>query len=292
MPGFPWLTAWAADTPPPVLEFAYVPAASWGSAGGIRGHLEFRDSGLAEATDGLIGCQYVRYVGSGDTEQEDHGWHVHDLDWQFSILLAGSMLRATDEFGTLAVSAGDATCYPGFCWHREWAFSPDWQMLALRVPAVTKTTTGRETPLPNRAATLDPARAPTYSLDRPEAYEPGVGDEEGFEVRDLGAAGPSEGRIAMRIVRSTHDGAGNGPHRHSGSTWFAVLHGTARLEVDGEPAMELARLDAVSLGPGLRHSLTAASRDFRILEMTIPAGYETTRLDRQEAVLAARKESS
>ncbi|HEX4518321.1 MAG TPA: cupin domain-containing protein [Gaiellaceae bacterium] len=271
----PWLTGWTLDDPPK-LGYSYLPRDEWPDTGGIRTHLTFRDSRLTEATDGLIGAQYVGYCGDG-SEDEDHGWHFHDLDWQCFLLLAGTMTQETEEFGPTHLSAGDTAYYPGIYWHREYDFSPDWEMVALRVPAKTKTTTGRDQPLPERAAGMDPNRRAVYSFERPGAYVAGTGPEQQFAYRDLGSAIPSEGRLAMRIVKAAAPGASSPRHHHSSSSWFVVMSGSALIRVGEEPEVELGYRDAMSIGPGpgMAHTIRSASEDFKIFELTIPAEYET-----------------
>jgi quercetin dioxygenase-like cupin family protein len=283
---FSWLTGWEVDDPGPTFGYSHRPWEQWPDTGGIRTHLVFRDSGLAEMTNGLLGAQYVRYVGDG-SEDEDHGWHVHDLDWQAFTLLAGSMRQGTEQEGTTVMQAGDVACYPGLLWHREWDFSPDWEMIALRVPSKTKTISGRDSALPDRVSTMDPERRPVYTFERPESYRAGAGHEAAFEVRDLGTAAPTQGRIGMRMVRAATDGAETGWHDDEASTWFVVISGSAKLEVADEESVDLGRLAAVTIGPKMAHNISSASADFKIMELTIPAVYKTNRRDGTPAAAAA-----
>jgi quercetin dioxygenase-like cupin family protein len=151
-------------------------------------------------------------------------------------------------------------------------------MIALRVPAKTKTFTGREAVLPDRVATMDPARGPIYSFERPEEYAPGAGHEAAFEVRDFGASAPTQGRIGMRMLKAAAPGGATGWHYDASSSWFVVLSGSARLEVAGRPAVTLGKFDAVTIGPGpeMAHDLSAMSDDFKLMELRIPAVYETS----------------
>jgi quercetin dioxygenase-like cupin family protein len=270
-PSDSWSTGWTAADPPSIGHSA-VQGGAWYVAGGIREHLAFADSGLAAATGGLLGAQYVRFTGSG---AGDSGWHCHDLDWQFWYVLRGSMVQENAELGTTVLSAGDSGYYPGFLWHREYGFSDDCELIALRVPAVTRTFTGRGTPLPERAGRLDPRRRPVFSLDLPEAYVPVDGGP--FEARDLGTVEPTAGRIRMRIVRARGPGRGATRHVHTAAKWFVVLGGAATIAIDSAPPRELGYLDAISIGAGVPHALGPFTAGFSVLELAIPALHETVR---------------
>jgi quercetin dioxygenase-like cupin family protein len=264
---YPWLTGWT-PAEPVTLEYSYVPRADWARAEGIRSHLEFFDSGLAAATGGVVGAQYVRFVGH---DEGDHGWHFHDLDWQLFYLLQGTMKQGTEQLGVQEMQAGDAGYYPGFLWHREWDFSDDWEMIALRVPAKTTTYTGRETPLPERAATVDPERGPEYFFSRQAPWLPAHGGQ--FEHAELPSAEASEGRVGMRIVRAARARAEADWHSSDVSKWFVVLSGSAQVEVRGREPLELGFLDALSFGPGEEFSrrVHSCSADYQVLELQIPA---------------------
>lgn len=265
---FPWLTGWQ-DEAPIELGYTYVPRDQWTTADGIRTHLEFFDSRLTETTGGLIGAQYVRFVGHDDG---DHGWHVHDLDWQCFYVLQGTMQHQTEQEGQVTLGAGDSGYYPGFLWHREWGFSDDCEMIALRVPARTTTYTGRETELPEREATVDPGRGPVYAYER-DPWTP-AGD---FEFRDTGSTGGTEGRLGMRVVRAAREGAAHDWHYSTAAKWLVVVGGSAVVEVRGRDPLEVGFLDAFSLpaGPAGTRRVHSASGDYRVLELSIPAAAET-----------------
>src|SRR3954469_25869716 len=108
MAGAEWMGGWLREAPP-VLPTSVLPRAAWLKAPGIRSWLEYHDCGLAAMTGGLIGAQHVRFVG-GTGDNGD--WHFHDLDWQFSFMLAGTQKQVTDDLGEQTLVAGDASCLP------------------------------------------------------------------------------------------------------------------------------------------------------------------------------------
>ena len=251
------------------LAYGYCPREQWPLAQGVRDHLEFRDSGLATATAGTIGAQYVRFVGRA---RDEHGWHVHDLEWQFFYVLRGRMVHETEEAGRRTLVAGDSGCYPGFLWHWEGRFSSDCEMLALRVPAKTTTSSDRREPPPERRL-VDPTFGPLYASADPGDWIAAPHPAEGFERCDLGSARASEDRIGVGLLRATGAGASSAWHSRDASTWTVGLAGSALVEVADRDPVELGVLDALSLGPGpqMAYRLLSWNEDFAALELSIPA---------------------
>jgi quercetin dioxygenase-like cupin family protein len=264
---YPWRSGWTAQDPLR-LHDGYVPArpGCWGR--GFREYLEYRDLGLAAASGGGIGADHIRVIGEGELAND---WHSHDIDFQFVFVLGGTMTMQNEHGGRHVLRAGDAYYQPGCYRHREYDFSGDYEVIQIHVPMGGGTGTtvyGRDAPLPERAATLDPARRGVFT----PAAAPGDAGER-FRVTDLGTAGPTEGRIAMRRVQALAAGTTDGRHEDAASRFVVVLRGSARLEADGDEPLELAPLDAVSLGPrpGSGRGLGAWSSDLAFLELSLPA---------------------
>jgi hypothetical protein len=240
------------------LQTVYTPRTAWARTGGIRAHLRFWDSGLAAATGGRLGAQYVASIQT--PADDDHGWHFHDVEWQAFYLLSGRMRHETEAYGELTLRAGDAGVYPGFLRHREWDFAPGSEMLALRSPAVTVTTTGYEAPLPAGVR----ERAPVYSS---AGFVPAGA---GFEARALGSLAAPPSRVGLRVIRAFAPGSAT-PWDPAASTWLCGLSGRAEVVV-GRTTCSLGRLDALALAPGERTELVACSAGFEALELSLGPG--------------------
>jgi quercetin dioxygenase-like cupin family protein len=271
----PWVTGWTATDP---LSIGYTQVRSdegrWES--GLRSHLQYRDLGLAAVTGGKLSAQHIRAVGKAGEMR--NGWHCHDLDFQFFYVLRGWLKLQTQDGEHLTLGPGDSGYHPPFYWHDEYDFSEDYEVVELTGPAHVETITGRETPLPDRAATLDPAREPFYSFDVPENYEMGAGPRKFFRYRDLGTRGPTDGRIHLHVVRATgQPGEGTGWHYHSMAQWFMVLEGTSDIRIEEMPRQTLGPGDTMCIGsgPDMRHNVAPFSGDYAVLEMCVPAEYET-----------------
>jgi mannose-6-phosphate isomerase-like protein (cupin superfamily) len=164
---------------------------------GLRPYLSYRDLGLAAATDGKLGALRVR-----SKEEVASDWHCHDLDFQFFYVLRGSISLETETGQKVTLGPGDTGYQPGLLRHRE-TISVGYECVEITGPAEGDTITGKDAPLPARAAHLDPDRDSHFSRDSGEPY------------RDLGLRDRTAGRLhiyvthgaaASRLVLSTPDG--------------------------------------------------------------------------------------
>jgi quercetin dioxygenase-like cupin family protein len=224
-------------------------------------------------TEGRMGVQHIRVTGDDEIRSD---WHVHDLDFQFFYVLEGT-ISLENRFGeTVRLGPGDTGYHPGLYWHRE-TVSAGYECIEITGPARGATVTGLDSELPARAAGLDPERRGVYTYERPESYTLGAGPRKFFRYRDLGTAGPSEGRMHIHIVRATEPGAGTGWHYHSMAQWFLILGGSSVIRVEERPQYVLSEMDSMCIGSGpqMRHNVAPFTGDYAVLEMCVPAEYET-----------------
>ncbi len=100
---------------------------------GPRADAEFRDLGLAAATDGRIGARHIRAVGPFDQET---GWHWHDMSGHFVFVLRGWItFRYAGRQGEVVVAQGDCLSQPGGVPHNVIARSDDLELIEINMPA-------------------------------------------------------------------------------------------------------------------------------------------------------------
>lgn len=98
---------------------------------GRRSFFEYRDTGLAAATDGAYRAQIMRATDI----MEKTGWHYHVCDLQFVYVLRGwvdlefpgGRVERVGEGGVLAIPSGMV--------HNEIAVSPDFEALEVVAPS-------------------------------------------------------------------------------------------------------------------------------------------------------------
>lgn len=267
-----WRTGWDAENPLNIqYNLVLHDEGAWES--GPRAHLEHRDLGLGEATDGKMGARHIRF--NGDTGSTGE-WHFHDLDFQWFFVLKGTVKMRTEDGQDLTLEAGASAYQPPYWRHYEYSFSDDFEALEVTAPADFETIVGDEAPKPERAEEFAHLSA-VYTDERPENYVRAEGPRPYFEYRDLGTRAPTDDRIHLHIVRSATEPmeGGTGDHHHSMSQWFMPISGWADIDVEGQESRRMEIGDFMCIQEGMTHNVTSYSRDYACLEMCVPAEYDT-----------------
>lgn len=107
------------------------------------------------------------------------------------------------------------------------------------------------------------------------------GLREEFVYRDLGVADATNGDIHAHLVRAKHlKGGHNGLHRHVVGFQFAlILQGWVSFRYEGQGELRYEKGDAVTIPGNTLHELLEYSEDLELLEITMPAVYETVKAD-------------
>ena len=98
------------------------------------------------------------------------------------------------------------------------------------------------------------------------------------EYRDLGIAAATDGRVHAQIIRTTKPcpKGGSGLHYHDLEFQMVfVLKGNSRVWFEGHGEVEFNEGDCWIQPPGIRHNVMYYSEDYELLEITLPAEYET-----------------
>ena len=99
---------------------------------GLRAHSEYRDLGIAKATNGRIGATHIRAIGPFVTT----GWHWHDLQAHFIFVLKGWIrFRFAGMDKDIELTAGASLSQPAGVPHNVLARSDDWEVVEITMPA-------------------------------------------------------------------------------------------------------------------------------------------------------------
>ena len=104
-----------------------------------------------------------------------------------------------------------------------------------------------------------------------------VGLRPHFDYRDLGIDAATEGKVLAQVIRARQpcDGPGD-EHTHSLDFQMVyVLKGWMRTEFEGVGERTLQAGDCMYQEPGIRHRVLDYADDLEVLEITIPADFET-----------------
>lgn len=116
----------------------------------------------------------------------------------------------------------------------------------------------------------------TITHDSESAYVVGQGPRKFFKYRDLGTSEATARRIHIHVVAVADEApGGTGWHRHSMGQIFYVLSGGAQLSLERKPWVNVKAGDAMSICAGLGHDVPVFTKDYAVLEMCVPADYDT-----------------
>lgn len=102
-----------------------------------------------------------------------------------------------------------------------------------------------------------------------------------FEYRDLGIRAATEGRVGVHVIRA-RPGSESTPEWHSHVVDFQmiyILKGWFTFEYEGYGEVTLHPGACVHQPPGIRHREIAHSGDAELIEITLPAAFETQTRD-------------
>ncbi len=114
----------------------------------------------------------------------------------------------------------------------------------------------------------------------PESFKPD-GLRPFFEYRPLGLEKLTDGRVGALVARAKPRQHPDAPrHTHSLDFQFIyVLKGWAIFDYEGYGEHKLVAGSTVYQPPGIKHKEIAHSDDFEVLEITMPAEFETRRAE-------------
>ncbi len=100
---------------------------------GHRKWFDYRDFGIAAATQGLCQAHVVR--ANSPSKKGGLGWHKHVLDLQFVYVLKGWQTMEIEGHGVITMKEGSAWIQPPSIMHNVLEYSDDFEALELLCPA-------------------------------------------------------------------------------------------------------------------------------------------------------------
>jgi hypothetical protein len=101
---------------------------------GLRSFLEYRDLGIADATDSRFGGNIARALHA--KKPTDHATlHYHTLGFHLTLVLRGWMRTYYDGLGEVILNAGDCVTYTGEVTQSHTEHSEDFEVLQITMPA-------------------------------------------------------------------------------------------------------------------------------------------------------------
>lgn len=100
---------------------------------GLRDYAQYRDLGIAEATNGLVRAHVIRF--SEPCSEKVRKLHYHDVQFQMVYVLKGWMKSQFEGQGAQVMHAGSSWIQPPGIKHMVLDYSDDCEVLEVILPA-------------------------------------------------------------------------------------------------------------------------------------------------------------
>ena len=108
-------------------------------ADGLRAYAQYRDLGIAEASQGLARAHVIRLIGPCDPAEVSK-LHFHDVDFQMVYVLKGWVKTYMEGQGETLMKEGSSWTQPPRIKHLIMDYSDDVELLEVILPAEFQTT--------------------------------------------------------------------------------------------------------------------------------------------------------
>lgn len=271
---------WIAAAKPPVVvpptehRFLVTRPEAGGGWGVGRAGMQYRDL-IPGRLGGAIIASHIRIPEAGPVPDQVH---FHTIRFQLIFCHRGWVRLVYEDQGPpFVLRAGDCVIQPPEIRHRVLESSAGLEVVEIGVPAdhLTSMDHDLELPTPNHRPDRD-FSGTRFVLHREAEAAWTPWRLPGFEARETGIGEATRGIAGVRVARRI-PGAAVPNHRHDADLLFGFVRaGAARLAVEGQPAEPLAADTAFVLPPGLPVAIEDPSDDLELLEVTLPADFETT----------------
>jgi mannose-6-phosphate isomerase-like protein (cupin superfamily) len=119
--------------PKPKIAYSKLSDSKWEKKG-LRGFLEYRDLGVAAASDGRFAATVGRALHAHRPGQEAP-LHYHTIGFHFTYVLKGWMRTYYEGLGEVVLRAGDMVTYEGEIAQAHTEYSEDYEVLQVTMPA-------------------------------------------------------------------------------------------------------------------------------------------------------------
>ncbi len=207
--------------------------------------------------------------------------HYHTVGFQLIFCYRGEVKLVYEDQGPpFQLKAGDCVIQPPEIRHRVLESSENLQVIEIGVPADHVTTIDHEVELPT--GVLNPDRVFGGQVFCRHQLKDAVWEPwriEGFEVRETGIGEATGGVASVQVARANGGSNGGGSEQvtsHTGDILFTfVMEGEVTLNGEDQGAHRLEAGDAYVIPPHTKTSLTDRSDDLELLEVALPARFDT-----------------
>ena len=243
---------------------------AWGSG---RAGMQYRDL-IPDRQGGRFIASHIRIPDGGPVPDYPH---YHQVRFQMIYCYRGRVKVVYEDQGPpFFLEAGDCVVQPPRIRHRVLECSPGLEVIEIGCPARHETRADHSMEMPT------PDFRPEREFDGQRFVRHEVAAAvwrpwrlEGFECRDLGIGDATGGLAGARVARRISDAVAVSTAHDAEFLFGFVLEGSVSLRCDGEEPEPLRTGDAFVVPAKLGFALTGASSDLELLDVTLPADFET-----------------
>jgi quercetin dioxygenase-like cupin family protein len=240
-----------------------------------RAGMRYRDL-IPGRLGGSIIASHIRIPDAGPVPDMVH---YHTVGFQLIFCYRGWVRLVYEDQGEpFVLRAGDCVIQPPRIRHRVLESSDNLQVIEIGVPAEHITTLDHAMTLPT------PGLHPDRIFDGQRFCRSEGGQAvwtpwrlDGFVARETGIGAATAGVASVQVARAVGPTHGQVTSHTSDILFMFVLAGSVTLRGDGQSAHALTEGDAFVIPPQLKTSLDEASTDLQLLEVSLPAMFETRR---------------
>lgn len=204
--------------------------------------------------------------------------HFHKIRFQLIFVRSGWVKLVYEDQGEpFVMHAGDAVLQPPEIRHRVLESSDGLEVIEVSCPADHETIVEHALSLPTPIVDPDRAFGGQHFVRHVAA---GAAHDDwrvpGWEHRDTGIGDATGGLAGVRVARPTTAADGAWISHDTEFAILVVLRGAVGFQSDRSDAQRLPAVAAVAIPGGTRYRLTEPSDDCELLDVTLPAGFDTT----------------
>jgi quercetin dioxygenase-like cupin family protein len=238
-----------------------------------RAGMHYRDL-IPGRLGGSIIASHIRIPDAGPVPDMVH---YHTVGFQLIFCYHGWVRLVYEDQGPpFDLQAGDCVIQPPQIRHRVLEASENLQVVEIGVPAEHITTVDHEMGLPTPF--LRPDRdfgGQRFCRSEVEKAVWAPWRLPGFEARETGIGAATAGVASVQVARPVGRSHGQVASHTSDILFTFVLSGSVTLHGEGQGAHVLSEGDAYVIPPHLKTALTDCSEDLQLLEVSLPADFET-----------------
>ena len=238
-----------------------------------RAGMRYRDL-IPGRLGGSIIASHIRVPDAGPVPDMVH---YHIVGFQLIFCYHGWVRLVYEDQGPpFVLRAGDCVIQPPRIRHRVLEASENLQVIEIGVPAEHITTVDHEMDLPTPI--LNPGRDFGGQVFCRSELENAVWKPwrlQGFEARETGIGAATRGVASVQVARPVGHTGGQVTSHTSDILFTFVLSGSLTLHGNEQGAHPLSEGDAYVIPPDMKTMLADCSEDLQLLEVSLPADFET-----------------